>query len=483
MNEMVETRIEPDHSAFFIQKRLVFQDFRGIEILYQTSEPYNEFQRAAVYFQTQKIPCPQGVAPELISEVFRQNEDQRINDLSQELDEEEWSHMGDNPAAGPVVNLVDGIVNRALSEGATDIHAEPGSKGMRIRFRKDGMLLDHLNLPLWVHSALTSRIKILAGINIAEKRIPQDGRIPFVFKNEEVDARVSTLPTRYGEKTVIRLLRKSGSIKDVETIGMPDEILDQMKFYFTRPQGMIFVTGPTGSGKSTTLFAGLRHILKRDINITTVEDPVEYELDGVNQVQVNEKAGMTFAGALRSILRQDPDVILVGEIRDRETANVAIQAAQTGHLVLSTLHTNDAVSALTRLRDLGIEPFLIGSSVLCILAQRLVRTLCPDCYEMRDTSIDLKKVIPGLPDASPHAVGCDRCTHTGYRGRMAVFELLRVTPEIRNLILENRGESEIRKKSGHTGLVANGIRLLQKNLTSAEEIARVLLSESGEDDV
>jgi type IV pilus assembly protein PilB len=377
----------------------------------------------------------------------------------------------------PVVKLVNNVLNQALIEKATDVHLEPEENGLKVRYRKDGMLKRSLDLPYWVRAALCSRVKILSELDIAEKRLPQDGRMKWVFQNDEIDMRVSTLPTRFGEKIVIRILKATENLNKLDNLGMPEHILESMKYFFTRPQGMIFVTGPTGSGKTSTLFAGLQHIIKREINITTIEDPVEYDLEGANQVQINEKAGLTFASALRSILRQDPDVILVGEIRDSETAQIAVQASQTGHLVVSTLHTNDSISALTRLMDLGIQPFLIGSSVLCVLAQRLVRKLCPHCYRMEYTPDEYRKLIPTLPEQVPKAVGCDACMHTGYNGRMAVYEMLSISNEVRDMIIRETSESNIRSAAKFNTLLDDGLAKMKRNLTTPEEVIRVLLTE------
>ncbi|HSQ41015.1 MAG TPA: GspE/PulE family protein, partial [Fibrobacteraceae bacterium] len=379
--------------------------------------------------------------------------------------------------ARPVIRLVEGIINEALRQLATDIHVEPEEDSLKIRFRRDGMLRQHLVLPGWVKPAVIGRLKVMSNLDIAEKRLPQDGRIGWDWKGGEVDIRVSSLPTRFGEKVVLRLLRQVVTLQRLDNLGMPTTMKDRLEYFFKRPQGMIFVTGPTGSGKSSTLFAGLQHILNQDINITTIEDPIEYDLPGANQVQINEKAGLTFASALRSILRQDPDVILVGEIRDPETAHIAVQAAQTGHLVLSTLHTNDSISAITRLKDLGIEPFLIGSAVLCVMAQRLVRKLCKHCMQWDAPSEELRRMIPDLPDRVPRPIGCPACGHTGYRGRVAVFEMLTISPEVRSMILSNVSEGELRRSLHLDPLLSDGFAKMNEGLTSPEEIVRVLLSE------
>lgn len=379
--------------------------------------------------------------------------------------------------AKPVIRLVEGVINEALRQQATDIHIEPEEDSLKVRFRKDGMLRLHMSLPGWVKSAVAGRLKVIASLDIAEKRLPLDGRIGWEWRSNEVDIRVSTLPTRFGEKIVLRLLRQVATLQRLDNLGLPVIMKERLEYFFGRPQGMIFVTGPTGSGKSSTLFAGLQHILGKDINITTIEDPIEYDLPGANQVQINEKAGLTFASALRSILRQDPDVILVGEIRDSETARIAVQAAQTGHLVLSTLHTNDSISAITRLKDLGIEPFLIGNAVLCIMAQRLVRRLCKNCVEWREPTAEHKKILPTLPDNVPHPVGCPHCNGSGYRGRVAVFEMLTVNAEVKDMILSGVSEGEFRRRVQIDALITDGLDKMNQGITSPEEVIRVLLSE------
>jgi type II secretory ATPase GspE/PulE/Tfp pilus assembly ATPase PilB-like protein len=329
-----------------------------------------------------------------------------------------------------------------------------------------------------VQNTLTSRIKILAELDIAEKRLPQDGRIKWQYEGEAIDMRVSTLPTRVGEKVVIRILKHIESVGSLETLGMSPEIFGVMRQLIHRPQGMIFVTGPTGSGKSSTLYASLREILEKDINVSTIEDPIEYRLDGANQVQINEKAGLTFASALRSLLRQDPDVIMVGEIRDEETAAIAVQAAQTGHLVFSTLHTNDAASAVTRLLDLKIKPFLIGSAVLGVLSQRLVRKLCRQCCTLAPPTAEEKLFLPRLPEACPVPVGCPACNGTGYRGRTGIFELLQFDAGVREAILSGKSESHLKQISGYKSLVTDGMDKLNQKLTSAGELIRVAVMEA-----
>jgi len=382
----------------------------------------------------------------------------------------------------PVVKLASLIFDEAIKCRASDIHIEPYEFNAVVRFRVDGMLRQHTEVTRYMYTPLTSRIKILANLDIAEKRIPQDGRIRYSADGKAFDFRVSTLPTHYGEKTVIRVLKHDQSLLSFSNIGMSGAELQQLSELIEKPQGMIFVTGPTGSGKSSTLFSCLNRIRGKAINITTIENPIEYKLEGINQVQINEKAGVTFATALRSILRQDPDVILIGEIRDSETAQIAVQASQTGHLVFSTLHTNDAVSAVTRLRDLGIPGFLLSSSLIGILAQRLVRVLCPDCKTETPMADEIKSRWKNLfgAQALPRtfsARGCENCRGSGYRGRIGIFELVAVNEKMRSMISDNASESDLRrylKESGFVSLVQDGIQKIETGITSPEELLRVV---------
>ena len=385
----------------------------------------------------------------------------------------------------PVVKMVSLIFNEAIKLNASDIHVEPSELGAMVRFRIDGMLRQYTEISKWMVLPLTSRIKILADLDIAEKRIPQDGRIRYSQGNQAFDFRVSTLPTHFGEKTVIRLLKHDKTLLDLRNLGIPESEMMKFTELIQKPQGMIFVTGPTGSGKSSTLFACLNQIKHKAINITTIENPIEYKLDGVNQVQINEKAGVTFAAALRSILRQDPDVILVGEIRDKETAQIAVQASQTGHLVLSTLHTNDAISAITRLRDLDIPGFLISSSILAIIAQRLVRVLCPHCKRESAVSEDTQKRWNSILGSYSiprtfSAPGCEKCNNLGFKGRMGVFELVTVNETIRSLISENASETTLRRAfrdEGCMSIIQDGISKIEQGVTTPEELLRVVLVE------
>ena len=384
--------------------------------------------------------------------------------------------------AEPVVKMVDLILDEAIKAGASDVHIEPQEDGVAVRNRVDGLLRKTTELPRWMHAALTSRIKILADLDIAEKRMPQDGRIKRVVDGVDIDLRISTLPTHFGEKTVIRILRHTADLFSLDSLGfVPDEI-SHINDIITRPQGIIFVTGPTGSGKSSSLFAFLNKIKEKDINITTIENPIEIKLSGINQVQVNEKAGLTFAATLRSILRQDPDVILIGEIRDHETAEIAVQSAQTGHLVFSTLHTNDSSSAITRLKDLGVPPFMIASSIITIMAQRLVRRLCVHCRKEYTPSDELvfkfKHLYGDIPlPQSYHSLGCPKCGNTGFEGRIGVFEFLKLDNDIRQLIIAGKSDIEIKQMAVEKGmrtLAFSGLDKVKAGMTSLEELMRVV---------
>jgi type II secretory ATPase GspE/PulE/Tfp pilus assembly ATPase PilB-like protein len=385
----------------------------------------------------------------------------------------------------PVVKMATLIFNEALKLKASDIHIEPAENIAVIRYRIDGLLTQHMETSREMYIPLTSRIKIMADLDIAEKRVPQDGRIRYENEGEQYDFRVSTLPTHWGEKTVIRILKHDTTMLSMAKIGLGDKELGALTECIEKPQGMVFVTGPTGSGKSSTLFAALNAIRMKAINITTIEDPIEYKIEGLNQVQINERAGVTFASTLRSILRQDPDVILVGEIRDRETAEIAMQASQTGHLVFSTLHTNDAISAITRLKDLGIPGFLISSSLLAILAQRLVRMLCPNCKHIAAVPEEVKARWRTLLADTPlpesfRPLGCSVCHGLGYKGRVGIFEIVLVSDAVRDLITENASENKIRhymRSIGMKTLIQNGVDKIAQGITTPEELLRVVMVE------
>jgi type IV pilus assembly protein PilB len=382
----------------------------------------------------------------------------------------------------PIVKLVNGILVNAVKTKASDIHIEPYEASLRVRFRVDGVMYTVMNLPTKIKAALTSRVKIMSKLDIAERRLPQDGRIKLKLgRKREIDFRVSTLPTIFGEKTVLRLLDKSNLNVDPTKLGFEESAMDDFMVALDKPYGMILVTGPTGSGKTTTLYSALTHLNKPGINIMTAEDPVEYNFMGINQVHVREDIGLTFASALRSFLRQDPDIIMVGEIRDFETAEIAVKAALTGHLVLSTLHTNDAPSTINRLLNMGIEPFLVSSSVIIILAQRLARKICPNCKEEENIPPQgLVKV--GFSEEEAESVkafkgkGCAQCNSSGYRGRVALYEVMSLGDELKELVLEGASTDEIKRsaiRNGMNTLRMSGLTKVKHGVTSIEEILRV----------
>jgi type IV pilus assembly protein PilB len=382
---------------------------------------------------------------------------------------------------GPIIKIVNGILIKAIKLGASDIHFEPYERTFRVRYRIDGVLRRDMSLPIQIKNAMTSRLKIMAKLDIAEKRLPQDGRIKLrLGKGREMDFRVSSIPTLFGEKVVLRLLDKSALQLDMTKLGFEESSLADLKAAIHKPVGMILVTGPTGSGKTTTLYSALSELNKEADNIITAEDPIEYNFMGINQVQMHEEIGLTFASALRSFLRQDPDIIMVGEIRDFETAQIAVQAALTGHLVLSTVHTNDAPGTITRLIDMGIEPFLISSAVILILAQRLVRKICMDCREPIKVHPQLLIDLGIAPDEVKSfqvykGKGCPICNNTGYKGRIGLYEVMPMKEEIKELVLSRASTSEIKKEAIRLGMKTlrqSGIMKIKEGVTSIEEIFR-----------
>jgi len=387
----------------------------------------------------------------------------------------------DDTSDAPIIRLVNHMLSQAVKDRASDIHIEPTQTGLKIRYRVDGILYDKLSPPKHIQSALTSRIKVMADLNIAEKRLPQDGRIEIRIGNKNIDIRVSTIPIAFGERVVLRLLDKTRILLNVSDLGMPYASLKDFDGLIHSSHGIILVTGPTGSGKTTTLYAALSTINRADINIITIEDPIEYQIEGIGQIQVNPKIGLTFANGLRSIVRQDPDVILVGEIRDLETAEIAIQSALTGHLVFSTLHTNDSASSVTRIIDMGIEPFLVTSAVIAILAQRLVRVICDSCkeeYSPDPESLESIGLTPGILAGRKiyKGKGCPACLNTGYLGRTGIFELMLITDEIQNLILKTSDANTIKKKAMEQGMVTlsrDGAQKVMEGMTTIEEVFRV----------
>jgi general secretion pathway protein E len=395
-------------------------------------------------------------------------------------DIEESQDLLDATTDAPVIKLVNTMLSQAVRVNASDIHIEPYERELKIRYRVDGVLYNSFNPPRNLHSAIVSRIKVMAKMNIAEKRLPQDGRIRIKIADHDFDIRVSTLPTALGERVVLRLLDKTSVMLGLEEIGLSPEQMEILQRLISAPNGIILVTGPTGSGKTTTLYAALNRINAPDKNIITIEDPVEYQLPGIGQIQVNTKIDLTFARGLRSIVRQDPDVILVGEIRDTETAEISIHAALTGHLVFSTLHTNDAAGAITRLIDMGIEPFLVSSSVNAILAQRLVRIICPECKEAYradpSTILELGLKKTEKPVTLYRGRGCDVCLQTGYKGRTGIFEFMVTDEVLRSLITKTSDASTLQRAAvarGMRPLRSDGVRKILQGITTVEEVVRV----------
>ena len=403
-------------------------------------------------------------------------------EATEELSTEElWTLAAD----APVVRLVNSIIHGAFNLGVSDIHLEPQREQMRVRYRLDGLLYDHMAIPKHHQPAVVSRVKIMSRMNIAERRLPQDGRIPLEHHGKEYDLRVSTMPSIFGEKVVMRVLDKTSMRMSFEQLGFLPEQQEAFEWLIARPYGMILVTGPTGSGKSTTLYAALAGINQPTKNIITIEDPVEYQLAGVTQTQANPRVGMTFARGLRTMVRQDPDVIMVGEIRDLETAEIAINAALTGHLVLSTVHTNDAPGTVTRLIDMGIEPFLISSAVLLIVAQRLIRKVCSECREQVQTHPQMLIDLGVPPDEARNfpvfkGKGCPICSNTGYKGRLGLYEVMPMKEEVKELILARASTSEIKKEAIRLGMKTlrqSGIHKIRNGLTTVEEILRATMED------
>ncbi|MBI4716080.1 MAG: type IV-A pilus assembly ATPase PilB, partial [Nitrospirae bacterium] len=406
--------------------------------------------------------------------------EETLDIMAGEEEEVDLRELKEAVEEAPVVKLVNLVLSDAIKKGASDIHIEAYEKKFRVRYRIDGILYEVMNPPVKLRAALTSRLKIMAELDIAERRLPQDGRIKLKLKDKEVDLRVSTLPCLFGEKVVLRILDKGALSLDMTHLGFEPKALSDFMKAIESPYGMVLVTGPTGSGKSTTLYSALQKINDIETNIMTAEDPVEYNVFGINQVQIKDEIGLNFAAALRSFLRQDPDVIMVGEIRDYETAEIAVKAALTGHLVLSTLHTNDAASTITRLVNMGVEPFLVASSLVLILAQRLARRICRECKAEDPVSLQALTAA-GFPEAEAVQVkhfrgkGCSNCNNTGYRGRVALYEVMPVGEELKELILEGASPTEIKKRAialGMNTLRMSGLAKLKEGVTTLDEILR-----------
>ncbi len=462
-------------------------------LLVATSEPANVFAVEEVKRLTQMdvhvVVCSPGdiqaICTAFTPEPTQNNLDDIMSDMTQvevvqeQGQKDESEDLEKMAGQSPVIKFVNYLISNAVHEGASDIHIEPKEKETRIRFRIDGVLFETMQAPIKMHPAFVSRIKIMANLDISERRLPQDGKVSAIIGGRPIDLRISTLPVNHGEKTVIRILDSRSVLRGLDHVGMEPEVHQTMSEQVDMPHGILLVTGPTGSGKSTTLYSGLCEMDGAKLNISTVEDPIEYELDFCNQVQVNDKIGMTFAAALRSLLRQDPDVIMIGEIRDNETARIAVQAALTGHLVLSTLHTNDAASSITRLVNIGIDPYLIAASLNGVLAQRLVRKVCQKCKAPYQVPKNLLKYVERAkidPSTLVHGTGCEACRGSGYSGRVGIFELLIIDDQFREMINQDASIGAMRRAflaSGRDTLFDDGLKKIQKGLTTIDEVLRV----------
>jgi len=442
---------------------------RAIEIIYHGSDVEEQRLRELVQCEVSR---------------FDQSEDEKVESILEETSDAGTDNEAEATKA-PVIRFVDLLLSQAVKSRASDVHIEPQEKSMMIRMRIDGILRDMVPPARNMQNAVLTRIKILSNLDIAERRLPQDGRLKIRASNRDIDVRVSTLPTIYGEKIVMRILDTAGASHNLDKLGIEPQLFGVLKNALSQPHGIMIVTGPTGSGKSTTLYACLNHLRDPTMNITTVEDPVEYRLAGINQVQVKSDINLTFAACLRSILRQDPDIVLIGEIRDKETVEIAIKASLTGHLVLSTFHTNDAPSAITRLINMGIEPYLLSSSLNLIIAQRLVRKICEKCKEPTTLSEQVLKRLKIDPAKIKDAhlcrgKGCNACGNTGYHGRLPIFEFLVMDHEMRDLVTATAAEAQLRaaaRKKGYGGLLESGVIKMLQGLTTAEEVLGVTFSD------
>ena len=494
VDDLAEYAIDPDAwelvpPALVRRHHAVPIGFSGDVIVVAVADPANVIALDDIRTSTGRELEVLVARPEDVDEIIRRLD--RLDRSAETLLEEaaEASDDDDGEAEfkadeAPIVKAINRIITRAVQQRASDIHIEPQQRDVRIRFRIDGVLSDAMHTKRSLHGGIVSRLKVMADLDIAERRVPQDGRITVTVERRSVDLRVATLPTSWGEKVVLRILDHGTGVRHLEELGFEDQALTIYREVIARPYGAVLLTGPTGSGKTTTLYATLESISDVSKNIVTVEDPVEVRVAGLSQIHVNPKAGMTFATALRSILRSDPDVIMVGEMRDAETANIGIQAALTGHLVFSTLHTNDAASAMTRLVEMGVEPFLVGSALECVVAQRLGRRLCSKCAETYTAGAEFVAHV-GLPvkagQKAPklrRPVGCTACAGTGYHGRVAIVEVMRVSDEIRRLTAEHSTAEDIKKQAiaeGMRTLREDGLRKALAGVTSVEEVLRVVV--------
>ncbi len=473
--------------------RLIPVRMDDLKVVVATSEPSNSFALEEIKRQlrqeTKVLVCA-GADIDTILESQRHqvnnlanNIDDIIDDMTEvevvEDHDEECEDLEKMAGQSPVIKFVNYLISNAIRDGASDIHIEPKEKITRIRYRIDGVLFETKQAPIKMHPAIVSRIKIMANLDISERRLPQDGKVSVIVGGRAVDLRVSTLPTNHGEKTVIRVLDSQSIIRGLEELGMEPNVCETFAEQVQMPHGIFLVTGPTGSGKSTTLYSALRQMDGDHLNVSTVEDPVEYELDFCNQIQVVEKIGMTFSAALRSLLRQDPDVIMVGEIRDNETARIAVQAALTGHMVLSTLHTNDAASSITRLVNIGVDAYLVAASLNGALAQRLVRKICDHCKEPYAVPDNMRKYVERSKmqtDELFHGAGCDKCRGSGYQGRLGIYELMVIDDDMRDMINKDASVVNMRRaflQSGQASLYDDGMFKVKRGLTTVEEVLRV----------
>lgn len=488
VNKDAFNKLEPDYIK---NNRIMPIALRDDTLVVATSHPADLFiiedVKRQVAMSVETVVCLDEdidkIHEALVDENTDYDLDEIINDMTEvEVVQEQLDDTGDleeQAGQSPVIKFVNYLISNAVREGASDIHIEPKQKFMRTRYRIDGVLFEMKQSPLKMHPAIVSRIKIMADLDISERRLPQDGKIKVTVANRAIDLRISTLPTCYGEKVVIRVLDSASIMRGLEQLGMETDVTEAFGAQVAMPHGILLVTGPTGSGKSTTLYSALSQMDGDKLNVSTVEDPVEYELGFCNQVQVIEKIGLDFASALRSLLRQDPDVIMIGEIRDNETARIAVQAALTGHLVLSTLHTNDAACSITRLVDIGIEPYLIAASLNAVLAQRLVRKICPNCKEVQKVSEHVAKYVKseGInPEQIFHGAGCDQCRGSGYIGRVGIYEFLEIDEPFRDMINKDSSVNNMRRafhESDRRSLYDDGILKVKQGLTTMEEVLRV----------
>ena len=502
-------RVEVDPEILKLVRREIIQKYQvfpvrkvGNTLTLALSDPTVVLAIDDVQFATGLHVIPVLAGESAIRQAIERSYDTGVDDLKKLIDQEtagaeanlelldkvqkvDVGEPGSEAQEAPTIRFVNLIIGDAIRKRASDIHLEPYEKVFRVRYRIDGVLHDMMNPPKQMEPAILSRVKIMANLDIAERRLPQDGRISVKFQSREIDLRVSSLPTIFGEKIVMRVLDKTGTVLDLARLGFEEEDLARFKRTITTPYGMVLVTGPTGSGKSTTLYAAISTINHPDINIITAEDPVEYNIPGINQVLVREDIGYTFASALRAFLRQDPDVVLVGEMRDLETAQIAIRAALTGHLVFSTLHTNDAPSTVTRLQDMGIPPFLISSSLLLVIAQRLVRRICLECREPVRVPVSALIDVGFRPEEAEGVQayagkGCATCAQTGFKGRIALHEVMWLTPEVQEAIVRQRPANELKElavKAGMRTLRQSGLRKVATGTSTIDEVLRVTFAD------